>query len=248
MSSSCRGRQTTLRPLQPRQGIANPDAGERAPGLQRSPDRRQRHAGNAARATSDWQPRDHTSRQPARGEAPAPIGRVLGVGRGQARGTVGRRRPWTQSPFCEVAVPRWRFWGGKPLLLLRLGVSAAAAGSIRRPLLVVRALWSLPASRGLRPSNPAGSKYRRRGRAAPLLSFSRRRASCRPARGPRLLAVGAFPAGRVSESHEGCRARAPGLAGSLGRQGRLQEVGRRRAAAATAPGGLPTAPGCAGAG
>lgn len=79
-------------------------------------------------------------------------------GRWQARGTVGRRRPSTEAPFCEAAVPCWRFWGTKPLLLPLwsfLGVSAASARSAPRFLLLRQDLCSLPDSLGQQPISPS---------------------------------------------------------------------------------------------
>lgn len=79
-------------------------------------------------------------------------------GRGQARGTVGRRRPSTEAPFCEAAVPCWIFWGTKPLLLplwSLLGVSTAAARNDPRFLILRQALCSLCDSRGRRPISPS---------------------------------------------------------------------------------------------
>lgn len=58
-----------------------------------------------------------------------PLERRVGWGWVQARGTVGRRRPSVETPFCGAAEPRRRFWDAEPLLpLLRSlwGVSAAA--------------------------------------------------------------------------------------------------------------------------
>lgn len=42
----------------------------------------------------------------------------VGVGRVQARGTVGRRRRSVETPFCRAAEPFRRFWDAEPLLLL----------------------------------------------------------------------------------------------------------------------------------
>lgn len=105
---------------------------------------------------------DHTSQQSTRSQTPSRIGRHLKRlvvrGRGQARGTVGRRRPSAEAPFCEAAVPCWRFWGTKPLLLpLRslLGVSAAATRKDQQFMLLRQASCSFPDSRGRRPISPS---------------------------------------------------------------------------------------------
>lgn len=71
---------------------------------------------------------------------------------------MGRRRPSTEAPFCGAAIPSWRFWGKKPLLLLLrflLRVSAAAGRNDRQFLLSRQALWSLPVSRGRQPISPS---------------------------------------------------------------------------------------------
>lgn len=142
---------------------------------------------------------DHTSQQSLRSQTPSRIGCLLGRrvvwGRGQARGTVGRRRPSTEAPFCEAAVSCWIFWGAKPLLLplwSLLGVSAAASCNGARLLLLRQALCSLPDSRGRRPISPcriSRVSYPRHWKAAPLLAacaVSFQRASSCPTRGPLL--------------------------------------------------------------